>query len=111
VKDELELKVSSVYTSSIPCEGEKLQVEQSSLSMINEHFVIFSGIQSALAEHSAYPSHRILLNNVNILGKKSRRWGRFSREETEIELRRYKRKIEDGISLNRSWKPLIPSSK
>jgi hypothetical protein len=51
--------------------------------MINEHTVISSGIKSALAGHNTNPSRRILLNNVNILDKKSRCWDWFIRKETD----------------------------
>jgi hypothetical protein len=79
--------------------------------MINKIAVISNGIKSRLMENSTDPSRRILLNNASILDKKSRCRDRLTRDETEVELRRYNRMREDGISLSRSWKPLNHSQK
>jgi hypothetical protein len=75
VEDDLELKASGLY--SIPCECGKVYIGETG-RLIEIQPTVLTG-QVALG-------HRILLNNISALAKKSRRRGRLIREATEIEL-------------------------
>jgi hypothetical protein len=64
-----------------------------------------------MAEHGTNLGHWILLNDTNILAKKSRHMERIIRKATEIQLYPNIINREDDLSLSRSWKPLIHTLK
>jgi hypothetical protein len=60
-----------------------------------------------MAMHSINFDHHIQFLDPNILSKKFRHTECISREATEIELCPCEMNREEGISLNKSWKPLV----
>jgi hypothetical protein len=89
----------------VPCEcGQDLSIE----TRVKEHS---HAKKSAVAEHSTNLGHRIQLQDNSILSTKFRYMDRIIREATEIELHPDNMITKDGLSLSRSWKPLVHSLK
>jgi hypothetical protein len=111
VKDDLGLKTPGVY--SIPCKCGQVYIGQTSFSIetrVKEHqchIYLEHPDKSAVAEHSINLGHQ----DTSILFTKSRYMDLIIREAIEIELHPNNMNTEDGLRLDRSWKPLIHSLK
>jgi hypothetical protein len=63
--------------------------------------------KSVVAGYSINLGHRMQLQNISILAKKSRCMDCIIREAIEIKIHPKNIKRENGLSLSWSWKPLI----
>jgi hypothetical protein len=113
VKDDLGLKTPGVY--SIPCECGQVYIGQTGRSIntrIKEHhryIRLAHPDKSAVAEHRISQGHLFQLQNTKIVTTLSRYMDGLIKEAIEIELHPNNMNREDGLSLSRSWKPLIHS--
>ena len=110
-KDDLGLRTLGIY--SIPCECGQVYIGQTGCSMettIKEHHLhirLGHPVKSAVAELRLKHNHVIKFQDTRILPAVIGYMERLIREVVELELNLNNMNREDGLTLNRSWKPLL----
>jgi hypothetical protein len=111
VKDIIGLKTPGVYRVSFKCglvyigqTGRSIEVR---IKQHQRNIRLLQLDKSALAEHGFNHSHKILLQDVEVLSTKSGYLDRLIMEAIEVNLHPNNINREDGLILSGAWKPII----